>query len=82
MRVRGGVLTQLDMEEARARLREHRGAFVRSAEKYKEIKKKSTAGQFRFGKKEKNRTFKLEIMEYKVYFQKIRKRIDILRGSC
>lgn len=37
MRVRGGVLTQLDMEEARARLLEHMGAFVRSAEKYKEI---------------------------------------------
>lgn len=37
MRVRGGVLTQLDMEEARARLLEHMGAFMRSAEKYKEI---------------------------------------------
>ena len=37
MRVRGGVLTQLDMEEARARLLEHMGAFMRRAEKYKEI---------------------------------------------
>lgn len=37
MRVRDGVLTQLDMEEAKARLLEHMGAFMKSAEKYRDI---------------------------------------------
>ena len=37
MRVRDGVLTELDMEEAKARLFEHMGAFMKSAEKYRDI---------------------------------------------
>ena len=37
MRVRDGVLTQLDMGEAKARLLEHMGAFMKSAEKYRDI---------------------------------------------
>ena len=37
MRVCDGVLTQLDMGEAKARLLEHMGAFIKSAEKYRDI---------------------------------------------